>query len=936
MSHGNNYELLIGAIIAHRFAIEQVAGEGGMGVVYKARDITDNRPVALKILHRQSATSAMPDPSRFFREAQLLAELRHPSIVSYVAHGQTAEGQFYLAMEWLSGIDLGKRLQAGPLTVAETLTLCRTVTEALAAAHRLGIVHRDLKPSNLFLRDGKVDQVTLFDFGIAQRGRSEPAVSRTGLVIGTPEYMAPEQARGERAALPATDVFALACIVYACLTGKPPFVGDHVAALLTKILFEEPPPLRSLCPDVPEALETLLAQMLAKDAHARPVDASALLPALDALAVQLAHSPEPGAPRSQPRRNLTAGEQRLYSVILAAPPVDEPSAGQSAEPAALPDEQALAALRGELANRQASLELLADGSLVAAVSPTASATDQVREAARLALLLWSRWPTFEFVIATGRGLASQQHGRPIGEALDRAAAQLRRRQQSSAHKEPGILLDAVSAGLLDPSFDVRDGNIGLLLWGASDEADEARLLLGKPSPCLGREQELGVLEALLAGCIDESQVQAVLLLAPPGVGKTRLRQEFLRRIQHRSVTILSGRGDPLLTAAPFGVIAQTLRRWAGLQTTASLSEQRDQLHARLAELSKPHAPALEVLAAACGLVTMEGQPWPPQTDTLRAFVTWIELLCSQRPLVILVDDLQWADEPSLRVLDTALRNLTERPLLVFGLGRPEVEKLFPKLWSGKAQDIRLGGLGKRACERLVLHALGKDVPATTIARIVTLSQGNALFLEELIRAVAEGKGDALPETVLAMTQARLLQLEPGARRVLRVASIFGQTFWRGGVLALLGQVPEMNAGAVDRWLKLLQETEVIEPHPVSRFPQDIEYSFRSAAMRDAAYSLLTDEDRQLGHGLAALYLEQAGEQDTAVLTGHTLKLVQYLEEKRSSLTVSRLMMLTGIPIRKILTSAPDDPKLLRRLRAGLTSLLHEDELKDLHHLFEER
>jgi len=148
-------------------------------------------------------------------------------------------------------------------------------------------------------------------------------------------------------------------------------------------------------------------------------------------------------------------------------------------------------------------------------------------------------------------------------------------------------------------------------------------------------------------------------------------------------------------------------------------------------------------------------------------------------------------------------------------------------------------------------------------------------------------------------------------------------------------VPEMNAGAVDRWLKLLQESEVIEPHPVSRFPQDIEYSFRSAAMRDAAYSLLTDEDRQLGHGLAALYLEQAGEQDTAVLTGHTLKLVQYLEEKRSSLTVSRLMMLTGIPIRKILTSAPDDPKLLRRLRAGLTSLLHEDEFKDLHHLFEE-
>lgn len=936
MTHGNHPEQLIGSILAHRFAIESMAGEGGMGVVFKARDITDNRAVALKLLHRQSATATLSEPSRFFREAQLLSELRHPGIVSYVAHGQTSEGQLYLAMEWLSGHDLGKRLSQGTLSLTETLTLCRTIADALAAAHRVGIVHRDLKPSNLFLRDGQIDQVTLFDFGIAQRHRSEPSVSRTGVVVGTPEYMAPEQARGERSAVPATDIFALACIVYACLTGRPPFVGEHVAALLTKILFEEPPRLRTLYPAAPEALDALLVDMLAKDAAARPTDASALLPIVDELLRQVAQAPGRDGTKLVPRRVLTASEQRLYSVILASASLTDADstaqAADSTEQSLLPSQEEIAALRCELVSRHISLELLANGSLVAAVAPTGSATDQVREAARLALLLWSRWPALELVLATGRGQAAPSHGPPLGEALDRAAHDLRRRQQASGHKEPGILLDTVSAGLLDRSFDVRPGSLGPLLWGRDDEADESRLLLGKPWPCIGREQELGVLDALLSGCIEESQAQAVLLSAPSGYGKSRLRQEFLRRVQHRDVAILLGQGDSLLQAVPLGALTQVLRKWAGLVNTMAANDQRQQLTTRLTALGASSQAWLDPLLHACPL---ELTPAPAPADLQRAFVTWLDLLSLQRPLLLLLDDLQWVDEPSLRVIDSALRHLAERPLLVCGLGRPEVEKLYPKLWSGKAQDIRLGALGRRACERLVHHALGSEVPPATVARIVSQSQGNALFLEELIRAVAEGKGDTLPDTVLTLTQARLLQLEPGARRVLRVASIFGQTFWRGGILALLAQVPDLSESAVDRWLRLLHDSEVIEAHAHSRFPDDAEYSFRSAAMRDAAYSLLTDEDRQLGHGLAGLFLEQAGEQDTAVLSAHTLQLVAYLEHKRSSLSVSRLMMLTGIPLRRLHSIATDDPRLLRRLRAGLKTLLREDELQDIHHLFAE-
>ena len=151
-------------------------------------------------------------------------------------------------------------------------------------------------------------------------------------------------------------------------------------------------------------------------------------------------------------------------------------------------------------------------------------------------------------------------------------------------------------------------------------------------------------------------------------------------------------------------------------------------------------------------------------------------------------------------------------------------------------------------------------------RIVEQAAGNALYLEEPIRAAAEGKGDELPETVLAMLQRRLLHLDPDARRVLRAASVFGATFWKGGVVALIG--PDRSANHVNRKLRALIEAEIIKDHPESRFPGDAEYAFRHALMREASYSLLAEGDRELGHHLAGAYLEALGEPDPMVLAEH--------------------------------------------------------------------
>jgi tetratricopeptide (TPR) repeat protein len=201
--------------------------------------------------------------------------------------------------------------------------------------------------------------------------------------------------------------------------------------------------------------------------------------------------------------------------------------------------------------------------------------------------------------------------------------------------------------------------------------------------------------------------------------------------------------------------------------------------------------------------------------------------------------------------------------MVLALARPEVHELFPRLWEDRSlSEIRLGELPRKAGERLVREVLGERVSADEVRDLVQRAAGNALYLEELIRAAAEG--DSAPGTVLAMLQARLERLAPGARQVLRAASVFGQALWAGGVRALVGG----RQDTLGEWLLDLCDRELIQRRPSSRFPGETEYSFRHALVRDAAYGMLTEHDRALGHRLAGEWLESAGENEAVVLAEH--------------------------------------------------------------------
>jgi serine/threonine-protein kinase len=256
------------------FRIESRLGAGGMATVYAAIEPLIGKRAAIKVLSRPLCLDP-PSVARFVQEARAVNKIGHPNIVDAFAFGTLPDGRSYMVMELLPGETLAARLRRGPLGIGEALAIIFQICDGLAAAHDKGIVHRDLKPENVFLvpvRNRRL-LVKLLDFGIAKlRGpQHEPGVSFTqpGKTIGTPRYMAPEQARGKEVDYRA-DVYALGVTAYEMLTGRPPFLGDEAIDVMHQHVYNLPPAPSLLRPDLPLQIERLLLQMLEKRPEKRP------------------------------------------------------------------------------------------------------------------------------------------------------------------------------------------------------------------------------------------------------------------------------------------------------------------------------------------------------------------------------------------------------------------------------------------------------------------------------------------------------------------------------------------------------------------------------------------------------------------------------------------------------------------------------------------
>jgi serine/threonine-protein kinase len=325
---GSGDDPLIGEIISGTFCITSMLGEGGMGRVYVAEHVRLPRRFAIKVMLEELLK--YPDAlARFEREAQAVARVSSEHVIEVVDLVRLKDGRPCLVTELLEGQELGEMLDAhGRMPIAAALTVARQVCRGLSAAHAVGVVHRDLKPSNLFLVNRADGQpfAKILDFGVAKLSDGAN-LTRTGMVVGTPAYMSPEQARGDKGVDERADVYSLGAVLYHMITGSPPFgSADEPGVVLTRVLTQDPQRPRELVASIPEAVEALVMRALARDAERRPSSTAELEFELTALEQPASKKGGADSAREPARPAIASAETMLapVSVVERAAPVSAP------------------------------------------------------------------------------------------------------------------------------------------------------------------------------------------------------------------------------------------------------------------------------------------------------------------------------------------------------------------------------------------------------------------------------------------------------------------------------------------------------------------------------------------------------------------------------------------------------------------------------------
>ncbi len=323
-----------GTIFESKYQVLEEIGRGGMGVVYKGHDLSLNRQVAIKVLPEQFNTDD-DVIARFKKEARAMAALDHPNIVPVYAIGQQRNFHYFV-MKFLDGGTVAERLedlrrQGLPARVEqrEVREVLAQVCKGLGHAHRRGLIHRDIKPGNIMLSPEGL--VTIMDFGIVKEQMGGESLTRTGLVFGTPEYMAPEQAQGEAEPGPSTDLYSLGIVGYEMLSGKPPYTGDTPFSIVLKHIKNPPPPLIDKLPDIDPSLQHVIFHALEKDPETRWATAGDMREALDAIPFDGSvappmPSPAPGLPAQSTPGARPVKLARPQPFIPVAPPPSEADA----------------------------------------------------------------------------------------------------------------------------------------------------------------------------------------------------------------------------------------------------------------------------------------------------------------------------------------------------------------------------------------------------------------------------------------------------------------------------------------------------------------------------------------------------------------------------------------------------------------------------------
>jgi tetratricopeptide (TPR) repeat protein len=836
--------------LAGRFAIEREVGRGGVGIVYRARDEVTGQDVALKVIAVPGVDAG--EEARFRREGRVLAGLSHPGIVRVVAFGQLDDGQPYIAMEWLDGEDLAQRQRRSPLSLEECIRAAAEVADALAAAHAAGIVHRDVKPSNVFLlgsgpRERPEDfRVKLVDFGVA--AAEDAKLTRTGAIVGTPAYMAPEQARGDGEVDARADVYALGATLFEMIAGRPPHVGPTPIAILARLVTTPAPRLTEVLPDVPAALDEAVARMLATAPAERPGSAAEVATMLRAVAMRLGDDPvtRSGTFQTGPLSMAEkGGGSRLVTTIVATQ---------------LPKGPSRTRLLTHLRARGADATELGGDAIVCHLGVRRSVGD---EAAR-ALDLGQRIARLNACVGVATGRTRIDRTRPTGEVVDRAAALARDATQGQ------VLADTTTAELTRGRYELQIRDDGGAVVGGTLQGK--REIVGG-APFIGREAELAQVLSAFERCTDDDTPIVVTITGAPGMGKTRLQREVLSRIksfgsERGAPRIVFARSEPFTRGHALGVVADIARGLAGVAKGAPLREALDATDVLIAVSEVPCPDSSRNLVAK--LLSNQALP---QFDDARGVrdALWLLLtdmalgLSREQPLVVVLEDVQWADNESLSWIDHLLARGTGCPVCVLAATRPTLWRDDPSRFEGRDHvRVELRPLSRRNAKAIAMAMLGPRSSTAEGEALVELiaqqSGGLPLFAEELARITAAGRSASDAPTIEAAVQVHLDALDDFGRDAAAKLSVFGQVGWDAGLDAL----GVANAAEA---LRELAAAEILVEQAHARFTGAREFAFKHALMRDVAYASLGDEALKEAHARAGRWLAKVGEDD-AVIARH--------------------------------------------------------------------
>ncbi len=879
----------IGSLVAGRYELLECLGKGGMGEVYKARDVKLQRFVALKFL-LPGLTADKEASRRFIQEAQTASVLDHQNICTVYEIDETEDGQMYIAMAYYEGETLKMKIGRGPLPAKDAIGIVIQVAQGLSKAHGRGIVHRDIKPANIIAADDQVMKIV--DFGLAELF-TEARKTQTAGIQGTVAYMSPEQARGE-AADQRSDLWSLGVMFYELLTGDIPFGGETQQSVLYSILQRTPIPPMDLREDVPEEAERIILKCLRKSKDDRYQSADRLITDLVKLKESL-ESRKVEAGDHEPMKDRRETERRQATVLIGEiVGYAEMLKSLETEDAAGVINRCLAMFDSVMKKYGSRIDEITGGRFRAVFGAPQAIEDAPKKAVNAAIELRNKLEKFrqeeslrfplEIVMGIDTGtvivgaIGEGKELSVIGETVGRALQLKEIGTKGSIYVGPLTYKYTKNDFQYEPSKPVpqmkKEGPAAFYkLLSVQEKVYRVGSIPERmiDSEMVGREAELNRLRLHVLKAI-AGEGSLVSVIGEAGIGKSRLIAELVKIEDMKKAVLLSGRALSIGANLSFHPIIDILKSWAGIKEEDPPSVYGRKL-ATLIESVYPEAVAevFPFIATMMG-IKLSGAPVDRvkgiegealEKLILKNFRELIVRAAALHPLIFILEDLHWADATSVKMIGSLYRLVESNPILFINVFRPGYERTSEHLlgtlrarYADFQTEIHLEPLDERQCEVLIENLLSaKTLPAHIRELLIRKAEGNPFFIEEVARSfidygivkVEDGRFQAtekihsvvIPETINDVIMVRVDKLDGQTKALLKVASVVGRNFF----YKILAEVAR-TVDDIDNKLAYLKEVQLIKEQMRMG---ELEYHFKHALAREAVYNSILLKQRSRLH-----------------------------------------------------------------------------------------